>query len=111
MEYLMQENGFCKGIQIKREPSWDETLYCLNEILGFDVDFTLEEVGEFDDENGDELVEDEKKDIQKTFVDFIKGDADWHWLCDTLYCYDDIDSFTIGNFAYLIKHLEEKGIV
>ncbi len=118
MEYIMRKNGFCKGIQLKRKPTWDETNYCLTEILGFDMDFALymdRSNDEYADE--DELeeykkdVENEKKEIHKTFIKFIKGDCTWHWLCDTLYCYDDIEEFTIGNIAYLLKYLQEKEII
>lgn len=109
MEYLMQENGFCKGVKLKRNPTWDETLYCLNEILGFDVDFTLNEIKEFDDDNDD--IEQEKVDIHRAFTDFIQGECDWNWLCDVLYCYDDKESFPIGIFAYMLKYLETKEII
>lgn len=118
MNYLMQENGFCKGIELKREPTWDETKYCLEEILGFNLDYMFE-IDKPDEEWADEdeindyneEVAEEIKDIHKTFIDFIKGECTWHWLCDTLYCYDDLDEFTIGNFAYLIKYLDEKEII
>jgi len=118
MEYIMRKNGFCKGIEVKREPTWVETKYCLEEILGFDLDYGLEidkpnEESADEDEINDynEEVVEEIKNIHKTFIDFIKGECSWHWLCDVLYCYDSTDEFTIGNFAYLIKYLGEKGIV
>lgn len=114
----MQENGFCQGLKLKREPTWDETKYCLEEILGFDLDYGLEiskpnEESADEDEINDynEEVAEEIKNIHKTFIDFIQGKCSLHWLCDTLYYYDSTDEFTIGDFAYLIKYLGEKGIV
>ena len=105
MKLIMRDNGFCKGVELKREPTEEEIVYCLNEILGFDVEFTLDEYVDEDE------LEQEKQDICDTFVKFIKGDCEWHCLCDVLYDFDDIDDFTIGNFAHLLTWLEEKEII
>ena len=105
MKLIMRHNGFCKGVELKREPTEEEILYCLNKILGFDVDWAL---SEFDDE---EELEQEKDDIRETFIKFIKGDCVWYTLCDVLYNYDDTDYYTIGNFAHLLTWLEEKEII
>lgn len=118
MKYIMQENGFCQGVELKREPTWEETSYCLSEILGFDLDYAFEldkpdeEFAEPDEmEDYLDEVKKEKEDIQKYFIDFIQGKCEWHSLCDVVYCYDDIDDFTIGIFAYLLKYLEDNGII
>lgn len=94
MKYIMRENGFCKGIKIKREPTWEETIYCLEEILGFDLEYAFD-IDKPDEElaDKDEIAEyikevvKEKEEIHKTFIDFIQGECEWHWLCNILYCY------------------------
>lgn len=108
MKYIMQENGFCKGVQLKREPTWEETIYCLTEILGFNLDF-LEDLSS-EDIYFDEFIE-SKDNIYKTFIAFIKGDCDWYGLCQNIYCEEDNDDFTLGIFAYLLKYLEDYDIV
>ena len=111
MDFIMRSNGFCQGIKIKREPTWEETLHCLNEIIGFDVDYALSLDYEMDDENDRESQEEERQSIHKAFIKYIQGDISWNVLCDELYVYEDIDSFYIGNIAYLIDYLEKQGIV
>lgn len=108
MELIMQKNGFCQGIKLKREPTWQETIYCLTEILGFNLDY-------LEDLSSNEFYFDEfnetKNEIHKTFNDFITGDCDWYGLCQNIYCEEDNDDFTLGIFVKLIQYLEEKEII
>ena len=68
MELIMQKNGFCQGIKLKRKPTWQETIYCLTEILGFNLDY-LEDLPS-NDFYIDEL-NNTKDEIHKAFNDFI----------------------------------------
>ena len=119
MELIMRKNGFCKGVELKRKPTEEEMIYCLNEILGFDYGFIMEDLNlelesaecEEEAESIKEEIEREKKDIHKAFVGFIKGDVDWYGLCDAMYVYDDVENFYLGNFAHMLAYLEEKGII
>lgn len=104
MKLVMRDNGFCKGLELRREPTEEEIFYCLNEILAFDVDIESTEIDE-------EVIEQEKNDICHGFIAFLKGDCSWWYLCDILYCYEDKDDFTIGLFAHLLNWLEEKEII
>ena len=108
MELIMQKNGFCKGIKIKRKPTWEETIYCLTEILGFNLDY-LEDLSS-EDIYLEELNE-RKDEIHETFINFITGDCDWYGLCQDIFCEEDNDDFTLGIFVKLIQYLEEKEIV
>lgn len=108
MELIMQKNGFCKGIKIKRKPTWEETIYCLTEILGFNLDY-LEDLSS-DDIYFEEFNE-RKDEIHETFINFITGDCDWYGLCQDIFCEEDNDDFTLGIFVKLIQYLEEKEIV
>jgi len=104
----MQDNGFCQGIKIKRNPTWEETIYCLTEILGFNLDY-LEDL--FSDDIYLEEFNERKDEIHETFINFITGDCDWYGLCQDIYCEEDNDDFTLGIFVKLIQYLEEKEIV
>lgn len=108
MELIMQKNGFCQGIKLKRKPTWQETIYCLTEILGFNLDY-LEDLSS-NDFYIDEL-NNTKDEIHKAFNDFITGDCDWYGLCQGIYCEEDNDDFTLGIFVKLIQYLEEKEII
>jgi len=108
MELIMQDNGFCQGIKIKRNPTWEETIYCLTEILGFNLDY-LEDL--FSDDIYLEEFNERKDEIHETFINFITGDCDWYGLCQDIYCEEDNDDFTLGIFVKLIQYLEEKEIV
>lgn len=108
MELIMQKNGFCKGIKIKRKPTWEETIYCLTEILGFNLDY-LEDLSS-EDIYLEEFNE-RKDEIHETFINFITGDCDWYGLCQDIFCEEDNDDFTLGIFVKLIQYLEEKEIV
>lgn len=108
MELIMQKNGFCQGIKLKRKPTWQETIYCLTEILGFNLDY-LEDLPS-NDFYIDEL-NNTKDEIHKAFNDFITGDCDWYGLCQGIYCEEDNDDFTLGIFVKLIQYLEENEII
>lgn len=108
MELIMQKNGFCKGIKIKKKPTWEETIYCLTEILGFNLDY-LEDLSS-EDIYLEEFNE-RKDEIHETFINFITGDCDWYSLCQDIFCEEDNDDFTLGIFVKLIQYLEEKEIV
>jgi len=104
MKLVIRENGFCEGVELKREPTEEEVLYCLSEILGFDTDFALEGLDETE-------LKGTKKEIRKVFIKFIKGKAEWWVLCEELCSYEDREEFTIGIFAHLLTWLEDKGII
>lgn len=104
MKLVMRENGFCEGVELKREPTEEEALYCLSEILGFDTEFALSELDETD-------TKETKKEIREGFIKFLKGKFEWWELCETLCSYEDREEFTIGIFAHLLTWAEEKGII
>ena len=101
MKLIMQKNGFCQGVELKRKPTKEEAIYCLTEILSFNLDDAFEDIDDWDEE---------MEEIYKVFIDFIKGECDWHYLCDAVYCYD-YDDVTIGIFAHLLQYLEEHGVI
>ena len=104
MKLSMKDNGFCEGVELKREPTEEEALYCLSEILGFDTEFALSELDETE-------AKEAKEDIRKVFIKFLKGKAEWWMLCEELCSYEDREEFTIGIFAHLLTWAEEKGII
>lgn len=118
MELVMRKNGFCKGMELKREPTEDEVVYCLTDILGFDYgnvisDLNVDLKNAEDEEEAEiikEEIEREKKNVRKAFIGFIKGDCDWEGLSDALYSWGEYN-FTIGIFAHLITYLKEKEII
>lgn len=113
MKLIMQENGFCKGIKIKRYPTWDETIYCLEEILGFNIDYQFDTKWMSPDEADDyaEEFNERKEEAHQAFINFIMGDCDWYGLCNAIYCEENNDAVTLGIFAKLIEYLNEKEIV
>ena len=114
MQLIMQDNGFCQGIKVKNVPTWEETIYCLTEILGFNLDYLEYEYDDYLEYEYDDCIDElneRKKEIQDTFIAFIQGDCDWYGLCNNIYCEEDNDDFTIGIFAKLIEYIEEKQIV
>ena len=104
MKLVMRENGFCKGVKLKRKPTEEEVFYCLSEILGFDTEFALSELDESE-------FKEVKDDICEGFIKFLKGKSEWWELCETLCSYEDREEFTIGIFAHLLTWLEDKGII
>lgn len=104
MKLIMRDNGFCEGVELKREPTEEEIFYCLSEILGFDTEFTLSGLNETE-------LKGTKDDIREVFIRFLKGKAEWWKLCETLCSYDDREEFTIGIFAHLLTWVEDKGII
>ena len=102
------KKGFCQRIKIKRKPTWEETIYCLTEILGFNLDY-LEDLSS-DDIYLEEFNE-RKDEIHETFINFITGDCDWYGLCQNIFCEEDNDDFTLGIFVKLIQYFEEKEII
>ena len=100
----MRENGFCEGVELKREPTEEEVFYCLSDILGFDTEFALSELDETE-------TKETKKEIREVFIKFLKGKEEWWMLCETLFSYEDREEFTIGIFAHLLTWVEDKGII
>ena len=105
MKLIMQDNGFCNGVELKRNPTEEEIMFCLHDILGFDTEFALSE-----NDTNDGFAE-EKEHMCNVFIKFIKGEIEWWALCEAVCCYEAMEEFTIGIFAHLLTWLKEKEII
>lgn len=104
IEMQMYPNGFPKGFILKREPTVSESMYILQNILGF-ANEGYKDWYDYEDER-----ECYCNDCQKHLVEFLKGECDWEFLSDSISCYDEL-GFPMASAFSLAAYLKEKGII
>lgn len=106
VKMAMEANGFPKGFILKREPTIRESMYILQEILGFAND---DYKNWFDDTLERQNY---RKDCQFALTQFLKGEGDWQFLCNETQCYDyDADGFMMASAFSMASYLKKKGII
>lgn len=94
------------ALVLKRDLTVREACHCLRNIMGFDIDLSIDEF-----ETREER-DDFRREITEVFNDYLRGKSDWSSLCDITYCYDyDGEGLPIACILYLMEYLIKKGIV
>lgn len=94
------------GIKMKRDLTIKEACHCFRNILGFDINLSMEE---FDDR---EMLNEYRQSITDILNAYVKGDADYNALCEETYCYDEDNiGISFANHLYLLEYLIKKDIV
>lgn len=94
------------GLLMKRDLSVREACYCLRNLMGFDINSSIEE---FEDEFDRK---DYRNNITQALNRYIKGDADWNHLCEETYCYDyDNIGPDLVSHLRLVEYLSRKNII
>lgn len=89
----------------KRKATIREAMYILRNILGFNIDLSLDGCETREEQN--EL----RKEFTEALNNFLSG-GDWGCLCSDCYCDDDDnDAFNFAYFTWLISYCQEKGIL
>lgn len=92
------------SVVVKRKATRREAMYILREILGFNLDLSLNEC--YDREERESQIDE--------FVEALNGfldGGDWCCLCESCYCYDDQDAVNFACFLWLVSYCQEKGIM
>ena len=102
-----KNNPIPHALKLKRDATMRESIHCLKNIMGFNLDLVLD-----DCESNDEKY-DYKNDITIAFNDYIKGNIEWSVLCENTFCYDydDVGGASIACHIYLIQYLIKKEII
>lgn len=97
-------NNIPSGVVMKRDVTQREARHILENILGFNITDEIEG-----------LEPDEREDFRNEYTDvinkYIKGEADWPYLCEACCCYDDVDCISYAPFLWMVSYLQEKGII
>lgn len=102
----LETNGFPKGFVLKREPTIKESMYILQNILGF----ANEDYKEWFDDK--EERQDYLNQCQFILTEFLKGECDWNCLCNETQCYDyDEIGFPFTSAFSLAYYLKIKEII
>ena len=94
------------GLKLKRDATKREAVYCLKNIMGFNLDLSL------DDCETNQEKDSYKNDITIAFNEYLKGHIEWCVLCEETFCYDE-DGLgpSIACHLYLIQYLIKKEII
>lgn len=94
------------ALVLKRDLTVREACYCLRNLMGFNLNLSLEEYDTEEERN------DYRQEITKAFNKYLRGTCDWSSLCDATYCYDDDDMGpSIACHLYVIEYLIKKEII
>ena len=89
----------------KRDITQREAHHIIQDILGLDLDMSIEGYDK-------EEVKSFKEDYTDVLNKFIKGDADWSYVNAVCECYDDgSDDISVPAFIWMVSYLQEKGII
>lgn len=106
IKMAMQPNGYPQGFILKREPTVREAMHILGNILGFNLNLSL------DDCDNEEERKEYRNDCQKSLTKFLRGDMDWTYLCNENQCYDDDEmGFPMTSAFTMAVYLKQKGII
>lgn len=106
VKMMMYTNGFPKGFVLKREPTIRETMYILQNILGF----ANEDYKEWFDDKIER--QNYLKQCQFILTEYLKGECDYSVLCNETQCYNyDNIGFILAPAFPLASYLQKKGII
>jgi hypothetical protein len=88
----------------KRKATTREAMYILRNIFGFDLDLSL------DDCESREEMDEQRKEFTDALNGFLNG-GDWCCLCESCYCYDDMDEVNFACFLWLVEYCQKVGIL
>lgn len=94
------------ALVLKRDLTVREACHCLRNLMGFDLNLSLDEF-ETNEERNDYINE-----VTEYFNDYLKGKCDWSSLCDATYCYDyDSEGISMACHLYVLEYLIKKDII